>query len=190
VLVLTHQAGANVFGLTRSGVQFRWTHPGGNRWTDPTLYGFGTSGTAVSDVTGDGRADFVLLSYSEIYVFDGVSGALLRRFGDVLGLYFVFSIKANNIDRETPMFAGLAHDERAGRLILAVLSSDGALLAKQDFPLQSAFLRGASLILVGSNADSIVGLASPSSEHRSVPLEKVLLTRIRLEPTWSLGRSL
>lgn len=190
VLVVTHQGGANVFGLTRSGVKFRWAHPGGNRWTDSTLYGFGTSGTAVSDVTGDGRSDFILLSSSEIYVFDGVSGTLLRRFGNDLGLYFVFSIKANNIDREVPMFAGLAHDGRAGRLVLAVFSVDGNLLAKQDFPLQSGFLRGASLIFDGSNADSIVGLGSPSSEPRSIPLEGLLLTRIRLEPTWSLGRSL
>ena len=113
-----------------------------------------------------------------------------RRFGNEFGLYFVFSIKANNVDHETPMFAGLAHDEHTGRLILAVLSFDGTLLAKQDFSLHSAFLRGASLIFVGGNADSIVGLASPSSEHRSVPLEGLLLTRIRLEPTWSLGRSL
>jgi len=190
VLVLTHQSGANVFGLTRSGVEFRWAHPGGNRWTDSTLYGLGTSGTAVSDVTGDGRFDFVLLSSSEIYVFDGASGALLRRFGNDLGLYFIFSIKANNADSKTPIFAGLAHDGRAGRLVLAVLSADGTLLAKQDFPLQSAFLRGASLIFDGSNADSIVGLGSPSSEPHSIPLEGLLLTRIRLEPTWSLGRSL
>ena len=190
VLVLTHKAGAYVFGLTRSGVQFRWEHPGGDRWADPALYGLGSSSTAVSDVTGDAHSDFLLLSRSEIYVFDGISGALLRRFGNEFGLYFVFSIKTNNVDHETPMFAGLAHDEHIGRLILAVLSFDGTLLEKQDFPLHSAFLRGASLIFVGGNADSIVGLASPSSEHRSVPLEGLLLTRVRLEPTWSLGRSL